>query len=102
MERICGIKHLNDTTYFKRTFSSNLDHIRYVEDTIQDRILNLVIDTMLTHNWQAKLGLNLQQTLDLEYADFLKLERMMEKYGKAQLSNINAVNNQINSQIKGL
>ncbi len=89
LSRICSIIRLNDTTFFKRTYHSGLDHIRYIPPEVNepDRLLNNTVESMILNQWYQKLGLSLNDVMQLEYNAFIVMDERLKKYQQAISNN---------------
>ena len=58
---------------FGRKYKSILDTIKYLpsKNVKRDYFLKMVISTMQTTKWLATYGLNLTETMKLEFGDYL-------------------------------
>lgn len=67
-----SIRLLNDLLMSGRQCTKDLDHIKKLnnEHTKNDLVLRMVISTLKTTEWRKFYGLNITETMDLEFADY--------------------------------
>ena len=82
VERLYGIRQLNEMLLYKRTLRHSLDHITYVKTphTKRDHILKLVIGKLQTTSWREVYGLDVNQTMQLEFSDFILMAEELTQH----------------------
>lgn len=82
LERIYSIKQFNESFVYGRTFYQSLDHIKFIDhnQNRQDHILKMVVSKINTTNWKELYGLDLNQTMNLEFSSFNVMAEAMAKH----------------------
>lgn len=92
---------MNDATFFRRTYYSGLDHIRYIEPEVNEpnRLLNNAVESMILNRWSQRLGLSLNDVMQLEYNDFIVMDERLKNYNKTVSNNASNVANLIENKL---
>lgn len=85
----------NDTVCSKRKCRTGLETIQFVENEHRekDQYIKLVMEAMITYKWYERYGLNFQETMQLEFSEFLLLDERIRTY--SQQPNVTDILNQI-------
>lgn len=79
------IRQFNEVMLFGRTYRNHLDHIKFIPNKFSryNFILKMVIEDLRRKEWRELYGLNLVETMQLEFSDYLFMVDELMKYIKA-------------------